>query len=259
MKIFFVLIFCVTLVVNGLNLSSQQWKIIKTVIKHSKTPSIIKNKVSSIIYNKYETWAIHKAYEFKNFHRYKCRNINIQDLILYSLEGLKLASLKYNGNSYFHIYAYIYVKGSLYKGLTQLQPMTNIPKSIRKDKNNDMKTMNNFYYKKLLNTQFVGYNEYWMFEKRQKFINSGNLDIIHEKSYLIELWNNINKNLDAYSKRIFHYKYNYYMEKINSNKKIAELMACSEENVRMNLKKTKNLIKNNFIIDNNNNNVSSFI
>jgi len=241
MKNFLLLIIFVTFV-NSLNLTVEQWKLIKTVINHSKTPDIIKNKISNIIYDKYETWAIHKAYEFKRFHRYKCRNINIQDLILYSLEGLKMASQKYNGKTFFHLYAYIYIKGSLYNGLTQLQPITNIPKSIRKSKKSDMKTENNFYYKKLLNTKFVGYSDYWMFEKKQTL--SDNKD----ESNLIELWNNINIKLDAYSKRVFHYKYNYYLEKINSNKKIAELMACSEENIRMNLKKTKNILKNNMII-----------
>jgi RNA polymerase sigma factor (sigma-70 family) len=243
MKIFFLLIIFV-IFVKSLNLTSQQWKLIKIIINHSKTPDIIKNKISNIIYNKYETWAIHQAYEFKRFHRYKCRNINIQDLILYSLEGLKMASHKYNGKIFFHLYANIYIKGSLYNGLTDLQPITNIPRSIRKNKTNEMKTVNNFYYKKLLNTQFVGYNEYWMFEKKQ--ILGDNKD----ESNLIEFWNNVNNNLDAYSKRVFHLKYNYYFEKINSNKKIAELMACSEENIRMNLKKSKNILKNNIIIDN---------
>jgi RNA polymerase sigma factor (sigma-70 family) len=243
MKFFYLLIIFTTLA-NSLNLTSQQWKLIKTIINHSKTPNIIKNKISNIIYDKYETWAIHQAYEFKRFHRYKCRNINIQDLILYSLEGLKMASQKYNGKTFFHFYAYIYIKGSLYNGLTDLQPITNIPKSIRKNKKNDIKTVNNFYYKKLLNTWFVGYNEYWMFEKKQIF------DDNKDESNLIEIWNNININLDAYSKRVFHYKYNYYFEKINSNKKIAQLMACSEENIRMNLKKSKNILKNNIIINN---------
>lgn len=248
MKLFFLLILVSIInldtLVNGLNLTGEQWKLIKTIINHSKTPTVIKNKISDVIYDKYETWAIHQAYEFKNFHRFKCRNINVQDLILYSLEGLKIASQKYNGKTFFHLYATIYIKGSLYKGLTQLQPMTNIPKSIRKDKNNEMKTANNFYYKKLLNTQFVGYSDYWMFEKKQLLSDS------KDESNLIEIWNYVNLNLDAYSKRVFYYKYNYYFEKINSNKKIAELMVCSEENIRMNLKKTKNLLKNNIIVDN---------
>lgn len=241
---FFYLLLIFTTFVNSLNLTGEQWKLIKTVINNSKTPDRMKNKISNIIYDKYETWAIHQAYEFKKFHKYKCRNINIQDLILYSLEGLKMASQKYNGKTFFHLYAYIYIKGSLYNGLTDLLPITNIPKNIRKNNKNDIKTVNNFYYKKLLNTRFVGYNEYWMFEKKQIF------DDNKDESNLIEIWNDININLDAYSKRVFHYKYNYYFEKINSNKKIAELMACSEENIRMNLKKSKNILKNIIIIDN---------
>ena len=63
------------LFVNGLryqpNLSLQQWKLINSIIKHPTTPLPIKYKISNIIYTKYETWAIHKAYLFKRFHRYK--------------------------------------------------------------------------------------------------------------------------------------------------------------------------------------------
>ena len=211
------------------NLSNIQWKQINTIISHPKITPILRNKVNQLIYSKYETWAIHKAYVFKKTHRYNSRNINIQDLILYSLEGLYKATTKYNGKSSFHTYAEIYVNGQLYSGLTTLQSITNIPKQIRKQK----EKTNYKIYKKKLNTQFVGYDDYWIFDKVRNNIDVNENDII----YIQEFWNKINYNntINAFTRRIIHYKYNYYFDKIRSNKEISILMCCSEETVRQHL------------------------
>jgi DNA-directed RNA polymerase sigma subunit (sigma70/sigma32) len=53
----------------------------------------------------------------------------------------------------------------------------------------------------------------------------------------LEMWEKINK-LDAFSKRIMYLKYDNEFNKIRSNKIIGELMCCSEENIRQNLRKT---------------------
>lgn len=220
------------------NLSSENWKTIKHILVHPKTPPYIQSKVRKIIYDKYENWAIHKAYEFNRLHKYKCRNIDVSDLILYSLEGLYRATLKYNGISYFHNYANIYISGSLYEGLTELQPITILPKSIRRQSHHDIKVEYNYQYKKLLNTRFVSYDEYWMFENMQKNIRN------EKEEYFLfqEFWNQVNIHLDPFSKRVFHYKYNYFLDVIRSNKNIGEYMGCSEENIRINLIKSKKII-----------------
>ena len=245
--IFFVLssaIILVKSIVNN-NITKEQWKLIHKIIIHPNTPFVMRNKVNEILYSKYETWAIHKAYQFKTHHKYKCRNINIQDLILYSLEGLKKATCKYNGKSYFHKYAEIYISGQLYYGLTELQPITSIPKYIRKNKSHPLKqNHNNYNYKKMLNTQFVGYEKYWIFEKIQKQID----DI--DETIIYELWNDIHLKLNPRSKQILSHKYNYFFETQLSNKKISEKMNCSEETIRQNLKKTNTFIQNSMIIIN---------
>lgn len=217
------------------NLSNTQWKQINTIITHPKITPIIRNKVNQLIYSKYETWAIHKAYVFKRTHRYNSRNINIQDLILYSLEGLQKATTKYNGKSSFHTYAEIYVNGQLYVGLTGLQSITNIPKQIRKQK----EKTNYPIYKKRLNTQFVGYNDYWIFdklEKQEKQEKEG-------EEFIQEFWKQINNNItNAFTRSVFHYKYNYYLDKIRSNKEISIQMNCSEETIRQHLKNSMIII-----------------
>ena len=215
------------------NLSNIQWKQINTILTHPKITPIMRHKINQLIYSKYETWAIHKAYVFKRTHRYNSRNINIQDLILYSLEGLQKATTKYNGKSSFHTYADIYVNGQLYVGLTGLQSITNIPKQIRKQK----EKTNYPIYKKKLNTQFVGYDDYWIFDKIREKKEKEKDDQEDSKEFIRSFWNEINSNTtNAFTRRIFHYKYNYYLDKIRSNKEISIQMSCSEETVRQHLK-----------------------
>ena len=192
----------------------------------------MREQISQILFTKYRTWTIHQAYVFKRYHRYKCRNIIIEDLILYSLEGLQIAVNKYDGSSYFHTYANKYILWQLYQGLTDLQPITILSKSIRK---RSLKTENRNQYKKLLNTQFIGFKDYWIFEKKQE------LTSFQKERNVDELWEKI--DLDSFSKRVFQYKYDVFFNKIRSNREISELMCCSEETIRMNLKNSRELLK----------------
>lgn len=93
----------------SLNLSNNQWQNIRLLLQHPKTTIPMKKQISQILFTKYRTWTIHQAYVFKRYHRHKCRNINIEDLTLYSLQGLQIAVKKYNGSSYFHTYANKYI------------------------------------------------------------------------------------------------------------------------------------------------------
>ena len=156
---------CIIRSIFSLNLSKNQWQNIRLLLQHSKTTIPMREQISQILFTKYRTWTIHQAYVFKRYHRYKCRNIIIEDLILYSLEGLQIAVNKYDGSSYFHTYANKYILWQLYQGLTDLQPITILSKSIRK---RSLKTENRNQYKKLLNTQFIGFKDYWIFEKKQE-------------------------------------------------------------------------------------------
>jgi RNA polymerase sigma factor (sigma-70 family) len=217
----------------SLNLSNNQWKDIRLLLQHPKTTIAMREHIRQIIFTKYRTWTIHQAYIFKRYHRYKCRNINIEDLTLYSLEGLQIAVNKYNGSSYFHTYANQYILWKLYEGLTDLQPITIISKSIRKRSNKPIKNRNQ--YKKLLNSQFIGFDHYWMFEKNQERKS------LKKERNVEELWEKI--ELDIFSKRVFQYKYDIFFNKIRSNKEISELMCCSEETIRMNIKKTREKLK----------------
>ena len=246
----------------SLNLSNNQWKQIRILLQHPKITIPMREQIGHILFTKYRTWTIHQAYVFKRYHRYKCRNINIEDLTLYSLQGLQIAIKKYNGSSYFHTYVNKYILWQLYQGLTDLQPITILSKSIRKRSlhlssfktptpwaemseerctdcaslmRNGVKTKNRNQYKKLLNTQFIGFDNYWIFEKKQE------LTSLQKERNVDELWEKI--DLDSFSKRVFQYKYDIHFNKIRSNREISELMCCSEETIRMHLKKSREILK----------------
>ena len=219
----------------SLNLSNNQWQNIRSLLQHPKTTIPMKKQISQILFTKYRTWTIHQAYVFKRYHRYKCRNINIEDLTLYSLQGLQIAVKKYDGSSYFQTYVNKYILWQLYQGLTDLQPITILSKSIRKS---SLKNGNRNQYKKLLNTQFIGYKDYWIFEKRQDLIS------LQQERKVEELWEKI--DLEPFSKRVFQYRYNIFFHKIRSNREISELMCCSEETIRMNLKKSREILKKSY-------------
>jgi len=216
------------------NLSREQWGLIQNCITNPGLTSYMKTRIHHILFSHYTTWAIHKAYVFKRFHKHKCRNIDITDLSLYGLIGLQNAIKKYNGKTAFPVYADIYISGELYKGLTELQPITNIPKQIRRSKTNTIKNTYNYAYKKLLDTQFLSYNEYWQIEKKQENNTKPQFEIYNDYD---EMWRVIH-TLPLFQKTVFQEKYNYEFDKIHSNKYISEKMDCSEEHIRKTIKKS---------------------
>lgn len=207
----------------------------KLIVNLIKNPSLDINKrnyINKILFYSYEKWAIKKAIEFKKFHYYKCKNIILDDLIVASKVGLYKSIKKYNGNTTFIFFSYFYIKGELLKTLTDYFSINNIPKQIRKKNKSNYTNSELKKYKKKLNPILVSYSNYWQFDKYQ---NNNNINFDN----LIKIWQLIN-NFDPFCKRIFYLKYDFEFNKIRSNKKISELLCCSEENIRINLKKYKN-------------------
>jgi len=81
------------------------------------------------------------------------------------------------------------------------------------------------------------------FENIHNLNQETNLDKVNADETKMGIWENI-YNLEPFSKRIMYLKYDAEFNKIRSNKIIAELMCCSEENVRKTLYETlQKLIK----------------
>ena len=218
---------------NCLYLSLYQFNLIVKLIKNPKLTTNQRNYINKVLYKSYENYAVKKAIDFKKFHMHKCKNIVLDDLIVSSKIGLYNSIKKYNGNSSFNYFSDIYIRGELFNTLTNYFSISNIPKKIRKQSKNNYTKYELIKYKKQLNPIFVSYTDFWRFDKYQ------NSDIINTNfDDSIKIWQLIN-DFDPFCKRIFYLKYDFEFNKIRSNKKISELLCCSEENIRININKIK--------------------
>ena len=208
-------------------LSKHQWSLIDTILTNPTTNNSLKKNTQHIIYTFYDQWAFTQAYKFKQLHKYKCQHISTTELYSYASIGLYKSIQYYNPNYNFINYANIYIQSELLKGLTDLHPISSISKSNRKKGYGVMK-------KEKSKVQYIGNND-WVLDKTKK--DNIPFDNINRTNDYINIWETIN-SLSPFQKRILHYKYNFYFEKIRSNKEIAELMSCSEEWIRINIKKS---------------------
>ena len=252
----FVLYFLVSIfsLIKCLHLTRQQFFLINNLIKNKNLHINQRNIINKILYLSFEKLSVKKAIEFKKYHYHKCKNLNIDDLIISSKMGLYKSIQKYNGNSNFIYFSDIYIQSELLKLLTTHYSSSIIPKKIRiKNKTNYSKLeINN--YNKLLQTRLISYSNQWQFDKIKVMNKENTLDKINLCESYQYLWNKINL-LSPFLKNIIHLKYDFEFNKIRSNKKISNLLCCSEENIRFNLNKALKLIDYNFL----SNNISSFI
>ena len=243
MQFIFIIVLLLSNIVYSIQyLTNNQWTKINNIIMNIDididTSNNIRNNINNLLFISYEKWAINKAYEFKKYHYNKCKSISIDELSIYSSQGLMMGIQKYKGNSSFTNYVNFYINGCLYRGLTNLHTLTLIPKSHRMKKRNL-----NEKYKRILHTKFIG-NDEWMIENKQNY--EPIIDKIINNEYYCNIWEWVDNNLDNKSKQILKYKYDYYFNKIRSNKEISILMVYSEEYIRK--KHSEILIKMSLIL-----------
>jgi RNA polymerase sigma factor (sigma-70 family) len=227
--------------IHSLYLSSNQMNLITHLIRQPDIETYQREKIKKILYLSFEKYAIKKACDFKTFHKYKCQDINKEDLIMHSKMGLFKSIQKYNGNSSFLRFADVYIHHELYKGVTNHFSLSMVPKSIRIKSKRNLTENQKQEYKNALHVKWVSYSNYWEFDTlREEHENI--LDAIHHKQEYIFLWEKINK-LDAFSKRVMHLMYTFDLKKKKTNKQVSELMCCSEENIRLHLNHTFEKIK----------------
>jgi len=215
------------------SLNHQQMKSITRMIQKNTLTINQKNIINKVLYKSYEKWAISQAYQFKKQHSYKCRNIDIQELILSSKIGLYKSIVKYNGNSSFLYFTQsFYIKPELLQILNEYHLTSNIPQYIR--------IRNQYKNKILLQPKFLSISS--------DELNDHPSSIPPHKTYyynkINNIWNLID-NLSPFLKKYFHLKFDYEMNSIRTNKEVSILLSCSEENIRKKLIK----IKKDFIHD----------
>jgi len=206
-------------------------------LTNSDATEEMKEKTNKIIYQKYEKWAIHKAYIYRQSHYHLAKNIKAKELAIYSTRGLLKAIQHYNPAYAFQKYAEQYIEGELYHGINELQPLNIIP--ISKRKNKSWREANKTIMKNAHKSVFIGMND-WIIDKNT---NTKGINCFDMHELLLDpLYTN---NM---LKKVFEYKYDIsYFErnkKERSNKEIAEMMNCSEENIRLYVNKIKTYFAN---------------
>jgi len=222
-----------------LHLTNNQINLVNNLIKSNKLSLTERSKINKIMYVCYEKWAIKKAIDFKKFHKYKCENVDVSELILSSKFGLFKSILNYNGNSTFTYFSEFYVKGELLRTLTNSYALSNVDKKLRIKSKTKLSQEELMKYKQNLKPYLISYNENWKFDKLTKTKNKNDilnnfLQSEEKTEKIVSMWNKINK-LKPFCKRIFYFKYDNEFNQIRSNRHISILMCCSEENVRIKL------------------------
>jgi hypothetical protein len=236
----------------GKFLSLDQWNLIHRLLVNPNTNISMRKKIHTILYTYYDQWSFSKAYQFKQLHKKKCEHISTQELYTYASYGLyKCIPLYKSEYKYpFISFAEKYVRYELLKGLTDLYPITTTSKYQRKKGYTNLK-------KKINKVQMIGDNQ-WIYDKLVKEKNIQNEPFLKvlDTDYYNYIWNYVD-NMSPFQKRILKLKYNFYFEKIRSNKEVSILMECSEEWIRQNIILIiSNLDKNKILCKNKNNNES---
>lgn len=221
----------------SLHLNYYQINLINSLIQNPLLPIKERSTIHLILYKSYEKWAIKKAVDFKNLHKYKCKNIQLEELIFYSKIGLFKSVKKYNGKYNFINYSTIYVNSELLKLLTETYSLSNVPKKYRSKSKvffseNELNKYQ-FLLEKNLACQYKNWEIDSLFVKNNK--NEESNKIIQKYTDINEL-KLVMDNISPEAKTIFNLKYDYNGNKIRSNKNIAQLLGCSEETIRKNFK-----------------------
>ena len=222
-------------------LTTNQWSLIKHILKHPQRTDYMINTIHQVLYQHYKYKAYDVAYEFKMKYSILCRHISPIEMNQYASKGLMMAIKNYNPKYPFSNHMLLYVNSELYDGLSNLQPLTIVPKTLRLSKK--WRNENKVLYKKLTNTKLVG-SDYYLYDIIQDKNSSktNHLENISKYQHLLEIWS-IVKSLDIEYQIIMNYKYNFHLQKLRSNSHIAELMSCSVETIRKKILIVENIIQ----------------
>lgn len=209
-------------------IKNKQWNMIRSYIKDETTTISMRNKVNLILFYRHLPLVNKKVNEFKRFHFKKCRHIDKNDLLVCSYKALLDCIKNYDGGFTFYPYADKYIKGSLFKVMTEHYPISKMSKVERKKNIHKRKSLEVFQPN--------------IYLSNKDYLRSINL--IKSDSEFENIWDKID-SFDPFVKRIFRYKFDFYFNKIRSNYQVSELMCCSEEHIRSVIKKHISLIYEN--------------
>lgn len=235
----FKIVIIVTIYLNTIfSLTNNQFNMINNIIINKHTTNELRKTVNKILYTSFEIWSKKKAYNFKKFHYHKCRHIQLDELKMYASIGLYRGIQKYKGipqekinnqtlhSAYFINYVNYHMMNQLYKGMTELQPISlYYPKGIKIKKRLD--------YKRLNQIELV-YDREWLFDKTKENLYFDSIDNIDNLYNYEKVVRKIDL-LSPLNKRILRYMFNDKFVKVNSKQKVAKFIGVSEETIRIRL------------------------
>jgi RNA polymerase sigma factor (sigma-70 family) len=225
---------------------------IVNLIKNNQMSFAERQKINNILFEAYKDFAKSRASYFKHTHKYKCRNININDLISASEFGLMKAAINYNGKSSFYYYSSLHIKNELLNALTNYNRIAPISKTtLRKGFSHNNPTFNLSDYYSMQNKLNIIYESI----KSPEFLNvlstnnyNNYIENIIQKEESERIWNDVLETISVtpLMKQIFILKFDKDFNKIRSDKEISKIINCSQGHIQLNMKKIKNTLKDKF-------------
>jgi len=241
MMLYILILLNIIFIIESLHLTNNQIVMINNLIQNPGLKSQEREKINLILYKAYEKMAVKKALDFKMLHKFKCNNIKKDELILVSKIGLFKSIKKYNGKHDITYYSSIYINSELLRLLTEKYSLSILPKKYRSKSKTTLSKTELIKYKKLLNINLSVLYESWQIDLI--FKNDNDVLIkLNEKYEELEKLRFLYNEISPFTKRILYLKYNFYEDKIPTNKHVAILMCCSEETIRIHLLEVKEKI-----------------
>lgn len=210
-------------------ITPKQWKILQHYKTDKHTSQSMMEKVNYIIFMRHVPLVCSTAKLLGQIHKRKTLNIK-QDMLVYGYRGLYDSVRKYDGRRLFINYAKIYIKGSIYKCITDNYTISKIPITERRKSVMKRKPVYQEYENKYKHTTYLRGLDYL------SCANNEHNEHNERHDDLLYLWVEINR-LDPFVKRLFYYRFDHLFNIKHTNKEVADLMCCSEEHVRQTIKK----------------------
>lgn len=199
-------------------------------IKSPETTPSMREKVNLILFERFQPLVHKMVYDFTKFHKRKCKHVSKTELFNYCCTGLFHAVRKYKGVQPFYPYASLYIRGQLYTCITNNHPISKKTKTHRRKRRLQIDQPYQNPYSTIYENAYLG---------TRTFITSPISQSPTRLQYHY-IWERIH-SLPLFVQRIFHYKYDYFLQIIRSNQDVAILMCTSEEYVRQMLR--ENIIR----------------
>lgn len=216
-------------------LNTQQINQIRKWIYNNQLSLEQRQQINNILIESHHNLAHKQAFIFKNKHKYKCRNIHLNDLKSASEIGLIKASQKYNGNSSFYYYSCLHIHYELLNLLTNHNKISQISrKNLRNGFSEKTPNFNTSFFNYLQNKLNIIYDTpvSKQFIQTHKYTN-------HDT----QLWYNVFSVIDdPIMKKIFLLKYDINFKKIRNDKEISLILGYSINCIRSNVKLMKKII-----------------